>query len=248
MQKILCEHVDRWSNKYFMLRLNAVDIERFFEHGFLNVMAHISDMTSRGKNINLRMELDKKTTDKFYPQSEQPSSDYTLFLDETKINTLEKLTKTLHSMDPTPIDWKSGSRDFDKLKVRVFILREDTANIYVSHSRGFDYKKELYAPLRESELNLTRRLILPHEHNTSQFPSKILFQSLRCDRLILEASHPIIGGAIETGWADIGGIPITILHKAGTKVPDSLKNLEYVQTTIEYDSPKSMISVLEECI
>ena len=46
-------------------------------------------------------------------------------------------------------------------------------DIYISHSTSFDFKGELYKPLREN--TLTRTFILPHEMSDSQYPVKEIF-------------------------------------------------------------------------
>ncbi|MBW2985833.1 hypothetical protein KY333_00525 [Candidatus Woesearchaeota archaeon] len=35
--------------------------------------------------------------------------------------------------------------------------------IYVGHAKKFDFKKELYEPLRKSPLNNEHEIVLPHE-------------------------------------------------------------------------------------
>jgi hypothetical protein len=36
--------------------------------------------------------------------------------------------------------------------------------IYFAHSSGFDFKKDLYLPIRNSKLNSQYNFIFPHEH------------------------------------------------------------------------------------
>ena len=37
--------------------------------------------------------------------------------------------------------------------------------IYISHSSGFDFKGELYQPIRKLVLNKQHEIILPHENS-----------------------------------------------------------------------------------
>ena len=67
--------------------------------------------------------------------------------------------------------------------------------IYVSHARKFDFKNELYLPLRQSDLNSQYEIVLPHEHSDSPFSSKEFFRD-RCDVLVVEASIGATGVGI----------------------------------------------------
>ena len=84
--------------------------------------------------------------------------------------------------------------------------------IYVGHSRNFDFKKELYEPLRK----LPCEFIFPHEKSDKQFNSKDVLKS--CNLMIAEVSFPSIGLGIEIGWADSYGVPIIFVHKNGVKI------------------------------
>jgi len=45
--------------------------------------------------------------------------------------------------------------------------------IYVGHATSFDYKNELYAPIKNSDLWLQHEFVLPHDKNTEPFNSKL---------------------------------------------------------------------------
>ena len=49
-------------------------------------------------------------------------------------------------------------------------------NIYISHSREFNFKNEWYNPLRKSDFNKEHNLILPHEKSDMPFPIKKLLK------------------------------------------------------------------------
>jgi len=52
-----------------------------------------------------------------------------------------------------------------------------TFNIYVSHQRSFNFKKELYEPIRQSSLNDKYNFVLPHEISDEVFNSKEYLQN-----------------------------------------------------------------------
>lgn len=113
--------------------------------------------------------------------------------------------------------------------------------IYVTHSTAFDFKEELYKPLRESELNTLHEIILPHEKNDEPFSSKEFIPT--CDLIFAEVSYPSTGQGIELGWADKEGRKIICFHKSGTKYSSSLKTI--CDTFFEYDSTESLINFLK---
>ena len=89
--------------------------------------------------------------------------------------------------------------------------------IYIAHSTKYNFKEDLYAPIRNSELNSNYDFILPHENSDGQFNSKDLFET-GCDLLIAEVSLPSIGMGIELGWANMKNIPIICFYKKGSQV------------------------------
>ena len=115
--------------------------------------------------------------------------------------------------------------------------------VYASHSRNFDSKKELYEPLRQSELNEKYRIILPHEENERPFNSKYLLMN-DCELMIAEISYPSSGVGIEIGWADAFGVPIILAHKKNIKMSGSLSRI--VSFKLEYENTNDLIQKLEE--
>lgn len=111
--------------------------------------------------------------------------------------------------------------------------------IYVCHSRDFDYKKELYAPIRNSELNIQHEFIFPHEKEDTSFNSKELLMSKTCDLVIAEVSYPATGQGIELGWANMLGIPIVCIYKDGTTPARSLSAVS--SKLLMYTSIENMI-------
>ena len=116
-------------------------------------------------------------------------------------------------------------------------------NIYVAHSRSFDFQTELYEPIRQSSLNNEHSFILPHEKSDQPRSSKEFFKN-ECALVIAEVSYPATGLGIELGWADALGVPIIFLHKKGSKISNSLKILS--SNFIEYSNQEELISGIEQ--
>jgi len=113
--------------------------------------------------------------------------------------------------------------------------------VYVSHSKDFDFKNELYLPLRNSHLNNEFEFILPHEQSDTLFSSKDFLKN-ECDIIVVEASYPKLGVGIEVGWADAYEIPIIAMYKKDFKLSPSIQSLS--KEIIEYSSKEEMISKL----
>lgn len=112
--------------------------------------------------------------------------------------------------------------------------------IYVSHSRNFDYKNELYRPLKESHLPI--ELIFPHEESLETFNSKELLESHGCEYILAEVSYPSTSQGIELGWADAFGIPIICFYKVGADPAKSLSRVS--QKIIEYGDDMGLVNKL----
>jgi hypothetical protein len=110
--------------------------------------------------------------------------------------------------------------------------------IYVAHSRSFDFKKELYEPIRQSSLNDEHTFVLPHETSDEPFNSKDYLKN-KADLMIAEVSESATGLGIELGWADIYEVPIICIYRKGSKVSDSLKVV--LKNFVEYSNSKELI-------
>jgi nucleoside 2-deoxyribosyltransferase len=111
--------------------------------------------------------------------------------------------------------------------------------IYLSHSRSFDYKQELYEPIKASQLIEKHEFIFPHEKNDALFPTRELLQNKGCDVIIAEVSHPATGQGIELGWASMLDIPIICIYKDGAKPASSLN--EVTSKFLMYTDAQNMI-------
>jgi len=114
--------------------------------------------------------------------------------------------------------------------------------IYFCHSRAFDYKNDLYKPLRESALNNQHEIVFPHEDESSTINTKDVIKN--CDVIFAEVSFPATGLGIELGWADIYSTPIVCVHKVGAKISGSLKFI--AKDFIEYTDMEDLIEKIEK--
>lgn len=111
--------------------------------------------------------------------------------------------------------------------------------IYVAHSTSFDYKTELYEPLKEISIpNL--EIYLPHDAGNDGKNSKDIIAS--CDYVIAEVSYPSTGVGIELGWANEKNVAIMCVYKSGTKYSKALHAVS--ETFIAYDSVPALINKL----
>ena len=117
--------------------------------------------------------------------------------------------------------------------------------IYIAHSSGFDFKNEIYKPIRESKLNTEHEFILPHEKNDKQYSSKELFQSKSVDIIIAEVSFPSTGLGIELGLADMSGIKSVGIYKSGSNLSGSVRS--FFKELLEYNKG-DLVKNLEELL
>ncbi len=113
--------------------------------------------------------------------------------------------------------------------------------IYVSHSRNFDFKSELYQLLENSGLDCD--FIFPHKDSEEAYDSKSLFQSKQCDLVLAEGTYQSTGQGIELGWANIFGMEIIAVYKKGSHLSHSLKNIS--KEVIEYVDADDLIQKLK---
>ena len=118
-------------------------------------------------------------------------------------------------------------------------------NIYIAHSKNFNFENELYNPLRDSNLNEKHELVFPHEKSDEPYPSKEYLKSI-CELVIAEVSQKSLGVGIELGWANAYGVPIIAIHKTGSELAASLKGV--VKDFVEYTDNDDLISKLERVI
>lgn len=112
-------------------------------------------------------------------------------------------------------------------------------NIFFGHSTGFDYKHELYKPVRDSDFNKRHEIVFPHEHDEFD-NTHSLIQS--CDAMFAEASFPSIGLGIELGWAHAYGKPIVCFRRIGSTSSGALPMV--TSHIVEYATTEELIGKL----
>jgi hypothetical protein len=111
--------------------------------------------------------------------------------------------------------------------------------IYFCHTKKFDYKNELYFPIRNSLLNKKNEIIFPHE--TEKFiNSKEIIKG--CDLVIAEVSFQSTAMGIELGWANFMNKKIVCVYKKACKIFQSLETVSSV--FLEYKNSKDLINKL----
>ncbi|MEK7592479.1 MAG: hypothetical protein AAB508_03745 [Patescibacteria group bacterium] len=108
--------------------------------------------------------------------------------------------------------------------------------IYVCHSKKFDFKNELYVPLRNSPLNTKHEILFPHETEKFINSKEIIRAS---DFVIAEVSYPSTAEGFELGWADCFEKQILCIYKDGTKPSGSLKVI--TEKIISYSDSSDMV-------
>jgi hypothetical protein len=118
--------------------------------------------------------------------------------------------------------------------------------IYLAHSTSFDYKKELYEPIRKSKLNKVHEIIMPHENSDDLFNSKDFLKKDSKNIIVAEISYPSIGLGIELGWANALGNKIICIHKKEAKLSNSVKAV--TKNIIVYEKVDDLIEKLNETL
>lgn len=111
--------------------------------------------------------------------------------------------------------------------------------LYVSHSSSFDFKSDLYDPLRSSTIS-NNEIFFPHDKDTVINTKEIIQE---CDFVIAEVSHPSTGQGIELGWADSEGVPIICFYKASSAPSSAISTIS--KSIFEYASVREMVEKLE---
>jgi hypothetical protein len=111
--------------------------------------------------------------------------------------------------------------------------------IYVSHSTGFDYQKELYAPLKRIE---GFEFIFPHEKSLETGNSQNVMKE--CSLILAEVSMPSHGVGIELGWASMFNVPVVYIHKKGAKLSSSLRTIS--SDFVEYEGVADILEKVRD--
>ena len=112
--------------------------------------------------------------------------------------------------------------------------------VYLIHSTKYDFRNELYAPLKASTLNSEHEIIYMFDNTDTLRDSKDIIKG--SDLIIAEVSHAGVGSGIELGWADMLGLPIICFYKTGLSAS---KSLPIITTHIfEYDDEAELVATL----
>jgi len=118
-------------------------------------------------------------------------------------------------------------------------------NIYVAHSRKFDFQNELYKPIRQSALNDKHNFVLPHEISGEPFNSRVFLKN-ECDLALAEVSRVSTGLGIELGWADAFGVRIICAYQKSYEPNRSLTAV--CQSWLKYSDSHDLILGIENAI
>lgn len=110
--------------------------------------------------------------------------------------------------------------------------------LYISHSSGFDFANELYAPLKNS-ITRDHDIFFPHDGKDVVNSKSIIKES---DLILAEVSYPSTGQGIELGWADANGIRIICFYKVGSSPSSAIKLIS--SSSFEYASLDEMLNKL----
>ena len=116
--------------------------------------------------------------------------------------------------------------------------------IYIAHSKDFDYKNELYLPIRNDKELKKLEIILPHEISNISSNTRDFYRSI--DLFIAECSYPAVGMGIELGWVYDDNIPIYCIHKKGIRTSNSIKAV--TSDIYEYKSVDEMLEIIKDII
>lgn len=92
--------------------------------------------------------------------------------------------------------------------------------MYVSHSTAFDFKNNLYNPLKQSKLNSQYKIVFPHENNLIPIDSQSIIKNSHF--VLAEVSYPSTGQGIELGWANLFNITVICLFQEDRAYSTSL--------------------------
>jgi hypothetical protein len=110
--------------------------------------------------------------------------------------------------------------------------------IYISHSRAFDFKAELYQPLKNSDLAQKHQFIFSHDKSDDLFDVEKSLTDDKIDLVVAEVSHPSTGQGMELAWSNAKGIKILCFYKIGSEFSSSLNKVS--QEFIQYKNSEEL--------
>lgn len=116
--------------------------------------------------------------------------------------------------------------------------------IFVSHASIFDFREELYRPLRNSRLDSHHEIFLPQEKGYEEITMSMI---KKADLLIAEVTYPSIGMGIEMGWAYLFRVPVICVYRE-EKGPASQSVKKITDNCFSYKNSEEMIEKIENYI
>jgi len=116
--------------------------------------------------------------------------------------------------------------------------------IYIGHSTGFDYEKELYEPLKASGLSRQHELLFPHEGGSITQNEKDFYATI--DLFVAEVSYPSTGLGIELAWTADAQRKILCVHRADKKPSLALKTV--CSDIRSYRGMEELIKFIQEVV
>lgn len=119
--------------------------------------------------------------------------------------------------------------------------------IYIAHSREFDFKTELYNPIRQAQGLPQAEIVLPHEFSDKSDNTREFYDNL--DLMIAEVSYPATGLGMELGWAFDSKVPIVCIYRHGKKFSGSCYAVtdQFYEYETPGDLPNLIAKIIEQC-
>lgn len=114
--------------------------------------------------------------------------------------------------------------------------------ILVAHASNYDYRTELYEPLKQSTLAQEHTIIFPHDDADAEIETNS--HVVNAELLIAEVSHPSTGTGIEIGLAQAAKVPTLFLYKTGVTLSSALKFIR--GTLVEYTDASDLVAKVQE--
>lgn len=112
--------------------------------------------------------------------------------------------------------------------------------MYLSHGAHYDFKEQLYMPLRQSNLVIEHEIYFSHETDGWVNTKEIIEKS---DIVVAEVSEAGTGIGIELGWANSARKPVIAIYKNGISFSRSIKAV--TENIVSYDQG-SLVEVIEQ--
>lgn len=116
--------------------------------------------------------------------------------------------------------------------------------IYLAHATRYDFKKELYEPLKNSSLVKKHDIEFLFDRKKLPESTKEIIQN--SDLILAEVSYPSLGEGIELGWANLLKKPIICFYKKGQLGSKFITMI--TQKIIEYKTADDMVKKLEKIL